>query len=59
MTWFWLLVTAGLILIGSSFANVEVAEMYLEQEEWAVTAPKTIPSKPDNNDWVIVLRRVE
>ena len=33
MTWFWLLITAGLILIGSSFANVELMEMYLEQVE--------------------------
>ncbi len=33
MTWFWLLIAAGLILIGSSFANVELMEMYLEQVE--------------------------
>jgi len=59
MTWFWLLIVSGLILIGSSFANLEMAEMELEQVEWATTAPKTIPSKPDGNEWVIVKRRVK
>jgi len=59
MTWFWLLIASGAVLIASSFANVELAEMYLEQEEWAVTAPKTIPSKPDMNEWEIILRRVK
>jgi len=59
MTWFWLLIASGVVLIASSFANLELAEMELEQVERATTAPKTIPSKPDGNEWVIVKRRVK
>jgi len=33
MTWFWLLIAAGVIILASSFANVELANMALEQAE--------------------------
>ena len=33
MTYIWLLILAGAILIASSYANVELMAMYLEQVE--------------------------
>ncbi len=68
MTWFWLLIASGTIFISSSFANLEVAFMYLEQVEWANTAPITIPATIEDweierlevgDNWVIVTRKVK